>query len=145
MFGLYPCTNGLGIHYFITDIIITFLFVMNILQLVNMLAIGEPLTQAFSCEHNAQAGEVIIHKSINDRLDQKKFKTQLIADTNCYRIVKQIKKIRAKRLRNGTRKIGLSPHKIRILNQFILKAATLKLIHRSILASRITNDDSIIY
>lgn len=96
-------------------------FVGGALNRCEYVAIGEPLTQAFSCEHNAQAGEVIIHESINNRLDQKKFKTQQIDNTHCFHIVKQITKIRAKRLRNGTRKMGLSPHKIRILNQFIQK------------------------
>merc|ERR1712048_927507 len=48
-------------------------FVGGTLDRCEYLACGEPLSQAFLCEHNAQPGQVIIHRSIDSVIDHSIF------------------------------------------------------------------------
>ncbi len=68
------------------------------------LCAGTCLSEAFQCEHNATAGDVIVSSSIEQFIaDKTQFITEWIPDTECYLIKKQRQKIRARRFRTPFR------------------------------------------
>ena len=111
-------------------------FVGGTLDRCEYLACGEPLSQAFACENNAEPGEVIIHRSIDQTIDRDAFQTKWISDTDCFKVVKQLpgKKIRTKRKRGKGKKYRGGGHTdgetVKRLNQFIPQAAKTRLVHR---------------
>ena len=116
-------------------------FLGGVLDRCEYLACGEPLSQAFACENNAEPGEVIIYRSIDEVIDRDAFDTKWITDTNCFKVEKQLpgKKIRTKRKRGKGKRKGrfnnggrnfTDGESVKRLNQFIPQAAKTRLVHR---------------